>query len=184
MTLYVSAASSSMLRTDISTAVFTEGTNIDYRHFLAQSITPRFPFGYGLTYSTFAYSDVKAEWTCSVREEYPPDPEVLIPGGIKSLFDDLLSVTARVSNTGKVAAAEVAQLYVQFPGEDKVRVLRGFSKQFIKPGGTAKVNFKVNRRDLSHWDTRIQQWKLPGGQFTFWVGPNVQDLTLSTTLTV
>lgn len=137
-----------------------------------------------MTYSTFSYSDVKARWTCSQHDAYPPNPAVLIPGGVKSLFDELAVVTAKVSNTGDATAAEVAQLYAQFPGEDKVHVLRGFSKQLIEPGRSSMVEFKLNRRDLSRWDTDAQQWKLPNGTFTLWVGPNVQDLTLSSTLSV
>ena len=163
-------------------AIFTEGNNIDYRHFQANNIEPRFPFGFGLTYTTFGYSSVSAKWVTDNRPVAPPAPEVKVPGGIESLFGVLAEVSACVSNNGSVAAAEVAQLYIAYPGET-VTYLRGFTKPFIYPSNTAEVEFSLTRRDLSRWDVVSQTWQLQTGEYKFFVGPNVRDATLVATLT-
>ena len=161
---------------------FYEGTNVDYRYFLEHDIEPRFPFGFGLTYSNFSYSDISAEWLVIDPPSSPPNPQVLAPGGITSLFDPIAMALATVQNTGAVAAAEVPQLYVQFPGEEKVRVLRGFSKARLEPGESKPFQFELTRRDLSRWNTVTQSWELPQGDFGIHVGSDVLDIKLNSTL--
>lgn len=115
----------------------------------------------------------------------PPDAsDSKIPpqGGWNSLYDTVCTVSITVMNSGKVAAAEVAQLYVGIPGSGQPKVLRGFEKQRIQPGESASVSFPLRRRDLSVWDTKLQQWRLPSGPFELHVGKSVLDIQLQGTL--
>ena len=163
---------------------FDEGVNIDYRYFLEHDIQPRFAFGYGLTYSTFEYTDLAVAWTEQAPSLLPPNPDVVAPGGILSLFDTIASATFTLRNTGDVAAAEVAQLYVQFAGEEKVRYLRGFAKELLQPGESKSVELELTRRDLSRWNVVSGSWELQVGEYSLFVGRDVLDpLALIGTLT-
>jgi beta-glucosidase len=159
---------------------FTEGVVIDYKHFLAQNITPRFPFGFGLTYSNFTYSNLSITQHSDVdRSLLPPDtssssdphPE----GGLESLYDILTTVSIQVENTGNVTAAEVAQLYISIPGSEAKRVLRGFEKKELMKGEKEDFSFDLTRRDLSTWDVVTQNWVLVEGEYGVMVGKNVLD---------
>lgn len=166
---------------------FTEGLNIDYKHFIQADITPRFAFGYGLTYSDFAYSDLKvAKNNTADTSSLPPDavaPDHVSPeGGLASLYDVVVTVEATVTNTGSVTAAEVAQLYIGIPNSGLPKTLRGFDKQLIHPGKSTTVSFPLRRRDLSTWDTVQQQWVLPRGSYNVMVGKSVLDIQLNGTL--
>jgi beta-glucosidase len=163
---------------------FTEGVYIDYKHFVKEGIEPRFAFGYGLTYTEFEYSglvvDVDASATAS---SLPPDPEVILQGGINSLWDEVARVRCTVSNVGDVAAKEVAQLYVGIPGGPE-KVLRGFEKQLLTPGEQGVFEFRLTRRDLSTWNVIEQQWELQRGTYQIFVGKNVIDVPLAGNLTI
>ncbi|CRG87865.1 beta-glucosidase [Talaromyces islandicus] len=166
---------------------FTEGLNIDYKHFIQADITPRFAFGYGLTYSDFMYSDLNVVKNSTVdTSSLPPDavaPDHVSPeGGLASLYDIVATVEATVTNTGSVAAAEVAQLYIGIPCGGLPKALRGFDKQLIQPGESTTVSFPLRRRDLSTWDTVQQQWVLPRGSYGVMVGKSVLDIQLNGTL--
>lgn len=162
---------------------FSEGLYIDYRYFDAQNITPRYEFGFGLTYTTFAYSDLAINVLPGVSTAYLPPPSPVLQGGIASLWDVVAQVYATVSNTGPVAAAEVAQLYVGIPG-GPVRQLRGFSKVGIPVGGSVTVEFDLMRRDLSEWSVAEQSWVLQQGSYEVYVGSSSRDLPLTGTLTI
>lgn len=155
---------------------FTEGTHTDYRWFQYHNITPRFPFGYGITYTSFKYSGLSSAWTNASLALAPPNPTTVIPGGIASLFDQVAIVKTTVTNTGKVEAAEVPQLYIQFPGET-VTHLRGFQKPVLKPGESIEVAFPLTRRDLSRWNTVTQGWELKKGTYKVTVGKDSFDTT-------
>lgn len=165
-------------------ANFTEGVYIDYRHFDANNnIEPRYEFGYGLSYSTFAYANLKINQnSTSDTSEYPSGP--IEVGGQSDLWDNLVSVTAEVQNTGTVNGTEVAQLYVQTPGTNRPRVLRGFDKPLLNPSQTSTVLFDLTRRDLSVWDTTAQKWLLQRGQYTVFVGASSRNLPLNGTFNV
>jgi len=166
---------------------FTEGVYIDYRAFVAQNITARFAFGYGMTYTTFNYSSLTA------RPNLPgtslggltrlPAPAPIQQGGNPRLFDNIATVTAQITNTGRVTAAEVAQLYIGIPGAP-AKQLRGFSKDTLNPGQSAQVSFSLTRRDLSVWDTTVQQWVLQSGTYHVYVGKSVEDIQLTGDLTM
>jgi beta-glucosidase len=178
---------------------FDEGVNIDYRNFLARNATPRFEFGYGLTYTTFEYStleiDVNATATAGTTSTAPiyhngttdqnrARDDVGV-GGLHVLFDSVGSIRATVANTGPARAAEVAQLYLEIPvpaaslgANPNTRTLRGFQKVDMAPGQQATVVFDLRRRDLSYWDTTNQTWVVPPGRFRVFVGKSVLDTPL------
>lgn len=162
---------------------FTEGVFIDYRAFDKEEIEPRFEFGFGLSYTTFNYSDVEATWTAPELSaaEFPTGP--ILEGGHVDLFDVVARVTAKVTNAGDVVGAEAAQLYVGIPEEGApIRQLRGFAKPTIQPGETATVEFELTRRDLSGWDVAAQAWRLYVGDYKLWVGASSRDLPLESSL--
>jgi beta-glucosidase len=162
---------------------FTEGVYIDYRAFDAKNITPRYEFGFGLTYTTFAYSDLQINLLPGVANSYLPPDSPILEGGVASLWDVLAQVTAVIENTGNVAAAEIAQLYVGIPG-GPAKQLRGFSKVGIPVGGNVTVEFDLLRRDLSEWSTGDQSWVLQQGSYQVYVGASSRNLPLSGTLTI
>lgn len=159
---------------------FSEGVYIDYRAFDKNNIEPRYEFGFGLTYTTFSYSHLQISHSSS-KQRYPSGKIGL--GGQTDLWNTLVTVRAEVKNTGRVAAAEVAQLYVGIPG-GPVRQLRGFDKVQIQPGKTESVTFQLLRRDLSSWDVDAQKWALQSGQYKIYVGSSSRNLPLSGTLTI
>jgi beta-glucosidase len=186
---------------------FTEGVNIDYRHFLAQNITPRYEFGFGLTYTTFEYSGLELNvnatatdgsitgnapvYANGTTQNSKSDP--VIVGGLASLFESVGSIAATISNNGSVAAAEVAQLYLLIPNDNvtasnpdivNTRALRGFQKVTVLPNNTTKVTFDLRRKDISRWDTQKQAWVVPSGEFGVYVGRSVLDTPLRSTFTL
>ncbi|KAL8349051.1 hypothetical protein RB598_002033 [Gaeumannomyces tritici] len=163
---------------------FTEGVYIDYKHFLKHNITPRFEFGFGLTYSSFEYSNLSVTVDAKASESLlPPRPGDISPGGLDSLWDEVALVTCTVTNAGNVTAAEVAQLYLGIPG-GPARVLRGFDKQLLDPGRSAVFTFPLTRRDVSTWDVVRQGWVLQRGRYGVFVGRSVLDVPLVTTFEI
>ncbi|KFY67094.1 hypothetical protein V496_01748 [Pseudogymnoascus sp. VKM F-4515 (FW-2607)] len=162
---------------------FTEGVYIDYRDFDRKNITPRYEFGFGLTYTTFEYSDLSVSLVqnASTSRDAPESP--VIEGGKESLWDVIATASAVVTNTGDVTAKEVAQLYVHIPG-GPVRQLRGFEKVEIAPGESETVKFTLLRRDLSDWNVAEQAWVLQQGGYPVWVGASSRNLPLSGQLTI
>jgi len=171
---------------------FTEGLYIDYRRFDKLGIKPRYEFGFGLSYTTFQYSSLKIKKICKKNSDcklttYPTGD--IVPGGRTDLWDVIVNVTAKVTNTGSVAGAEVAQLYVGIPtpsggsvAASPVRQLRGFEKPLLSPGESATVTFSLTRRDLSLWDVDEQNWQLQSGTYDIYVGSSSRTLPLSNTV--
>lgn len=162
---------------------FSEGIYIDYRDFDAKNITPRYEFGFGLTYTTFNYSDLQMTLLSGVSNAYLPPDTGILEGGEASLWDIIAEVSATITNTGAVDAAEVAQLYVGIPN-GPVRQLRGFSKVDVPVGENVIVEFDLTRRDLSEWNTANQSWVLQEGEYAIYVGASSRDLPLSGSLTI
>jgi len=161
---------------------FSEGVYIDYRAFDAMNITPRYEFGFGLSYATFSYSNLEISMLPGVSTQQYPSGAIL-EGGAEDLWDVLATVTADVTNTATVDGAEVAQLYIGIPG-GPVKQLRGFSKVDITPGSTVTVEFDVMRRDMSEWDVAAQAWSLQNGTYTIYVGASSRILPLTGTITI
>ncbi|KAH8202201.1 hypothetical protein TruAng_003676 [Truncatella angustata] len=166
---------------------YTEGVYLDYRWFDAENVTVRFPFGYGLSYTNFTYgADVTATVTNETALTYKYASGTLTLGGEEDLWDEIVNVTASVSNSGELTGAEVAQLYISFPdeAEQPIRILRGFEKVSIAAGESVDITFSLHRRDLSYWDTAAQAWAVASGDYTIAVGSSSRDIRASTTLTL
>ena len=167
---------------------FTEGLNIDYKYFLEKNIAPRFPFGYGLTYTTFSYS-LPSNGTLAYvvqkasKNMLPPNPSNIIQGGIASLYDIVVAADIQLTNTGNFTAPEVAQLYIGIPNAPP-KQLRGFQKVMLAPNDTQPVHFDLTRRDLSIWDVVQQSWVLQNGTYLVYVGGNVLDVQLQGNFTI
>lgn len=156
---------------------YPEGLFIDYRHFDQSNISPRYEFGFGLSYTTFAYSNLVVS---SISTD--PGSSTKLPGGIANLYDIVATVSATITNNGTVAGAEVAQLYIGLPASAPAsppKQLRGFQKTSIAVGASAKVTFNLRRKDLSYWDSGSQKWVLPAGSFTVSVGASSRDIRLT-----
>ncbi|KAL4795363.1 glycosyl hydrolase family 3 N terminal domain-containing protein [Aspergillus venezuelensis] len=160
---------------------FVEGVYIDYRAFDKEGIEPKYEFGFGLSYTSFEFSDLEISSNISSPGIYPEAIDVIPPGGNPALFETLVTVSASVTNTGPVEGKEVAQLYLGIPG-GPVRQLRGFEKISLEAGETKSVSFALNRRDLSTWDVEKQEWALERGEYTVFVGGSSRDLPLEGTV--
>ncbi|CUA77162.1 beta-glucosidase [Rhizoctonia solani] len=166
--------------------VFEEGNLIDYRWFDAKNVTPRFEFGFGMSYTTFSYSSIKLQSTPG----NPTDGVQLTKepfDGKATLYDVAYTVTASVKNTGSVSGCEVAQLYLSYPAsqtKQPVRSLRGFDKLCLNKGQTKTATFKLRQKDHAVWDVVRQTWTIPKGVFTVYVGSSSRTLPLKTTFTV
>ncbi|KAE8445794.1 hypothetical protein EG329_012852 [Mollisiaceae sp. DMI_Dod_QoI] len=161
---------------------FSEGVYIDYRAFDKANITPRFEFGFGLSYTTFSYSSLAVTPVSGPSTASYPVGAIL-EGGQEDLWDVLFHVTASVTNTGAVDGAEVAQLYIGIPG-GPAKQLRGFSKVDVGKGDSVQVDFDLTRRDLSTWDTGAQKWLLQNGMYGVFVGASSRILPLVGNLTI
>ncbi|CAE6429421.1 unnamed protein product [Rhizoctonia solani] len=166
--------------------VFEEGNLIDYRWFDAKNVTPRFEFGFGLSYTTFGYSSIKLKSTPGK----PTDGVQLTKepfDGKATLYDVAYTVTASIKNTGSVYGCEVAQLYLSYPASQTnqpLRSLRGFDKLCLKKGESKTATFKLRQKDHAVWDVVRQTWTIPKGEFIVHVGSSSRSLLLKTTFTV
>jgi beta-glucosidase len=166
---------------------FDEKLEVDYRYFDAQNISVRYEFGFGLSYTTFNMSGLAMK---ALAQNITAHPEHLPiqPGGNPALWASLYNVTVSVSNTGDRAGAAVPQLYVGLPSSapegTPLRQLRGFEKVYLEKGESQSVSFELMRRDLSYWDIVSQQWVIPEGEFTIYVGWSSRKLALQGKVTV
>ena len=139
---------------------YSEGLYVGYRWFDSQKIAPLFPFGHGLSYTTFTYGDPKvskASMTASVT----------------------VTVSVPVTNSGSVAGAEVVQFYVSDPEasvDRPVKELKGFSKVWLEPGETKTVSVDLDRSALSFFDAARHEWVAEPGRFDVLVGSSSQDI--------
>jgi len=165
---------------------FSEGVYVDYRWFDENDIEPRYPFGHGLSYTTFTYGDVSATVTNTTALGYVYANGRLTLGGLEDLFDEVINVTTTITNSGSRAGQEVAQLYVSFPeaAAQPVRLLRGFEKVNITVGATETVTFALRRREIRYWDVAAQNWGVASGTYTFAVGASSRDIRGNATLTI
>ncbi|KAJ5579311.1 CAZyme family GH3 [Penicillium hetheringtonii] len=156
---------------------------VDYRHFDKNGLSPRYEFGYGLSYTNFTYSAL----TVNVFATSGPTTGSIVPGGPVELFESVGTVKAQIENAGLVAGAEVAQLYIGLPDSapsSPPRQLRGFEKVNLQPGKSELVTFELSRRDLSYWDSTMQKWVVPAGTFRVYVGASSRDIRQQGTFTV
>ena len=136
-------------------AEYREGLYVGYRYYETANKAVRYPFGYGLSYTTFAYSDLK------VNAE---------------------KITFTLTNTGSVAGAEIAQLYVAKPDAAVFRPakeLKGFAKVFLKAGESKTVTIPLDDKTFRYWNVATDRWEVEGGSYQLLVGANVQDIRLT-----
>ncbi|WP_327092085.1 glycoside hydrolase family 3 C-terminal domain-containing protein [Nonomuraea sp. NBC_01738] len=141
--------------------VYGEGRYVGYRHYDTLDVEVAYPFGHGLTYSRFAYSDLRVE----------------------ELGGNEWRVAATVTNTGERFAHEVAQLYVGVSGDRPRHELRGFAKVGLEPGASEPVRFALTGRDLAFWSVSREAWQIDAGEFTVEIGASSRDIRLSARLT-
>ncbi|OUS25972.1 glycosyl hydrolase [Thalassotalea sp. 42_200_T64] len=144
-------------------SLFSEGVFIGYRWFEQQNIQPLFPFGFGISYSHFDYSEMQ------LSKEL-----------IKA--DEALTVTVTVKNSSDVAGAEVIQLYLH-DKESSVnrpeKELKNFAKVFLQPGESQQVTMTLGLRDFSFWDETSNDWLAENGEFEVLIGASSDDIRLS-----
>jgi beta-glucosidase len=143
-------------------ANYGEGIFIGYRYYDTRKITPLFPFGFGLSYTTFAYSDLRV--------------------GAAAINDtDRVTVEVKVKNTGRVAGKEVVQLYLHEQSPKLVRPekeLKAFAKVDLQPGEEMVVGFDLENRDFAYYDVSVHDWAVNPGKFDILVGGSSKDLPL------
>ena len=142
---------------------YSEGLDVGYRWYDAKNITPMFPFGYGLSYTTFGFSGLTVS-----------------PGSTTSMGN--VQVTATVTNTGSRAGSEVAQMYLGDPSAavEPPRQLKGFQKVTLGPGQSTQVHFTLTPGDMSYYDSSAASWAVPTGGYQVYVGSSsdMSDLPL------
>jgi beta-glucosidase len=147
------------------TVDYSEGINVGYRWYQANRLTPQFPFGYGLSYTSFSFSKLRIG--------------SLTAGGAAT-------VTATVTDTGQRAGADVAQLYVHEPAASgqPPEQLEGFKRVYLQPGASQQVAFHLTRQNLRYWNTRTNSWATSTGRYGINGGDSSANLPLSGTLSV
>lgn len=163
---------------------FTERLLIDYRHFDYYNVSVQYEFGFGLSYTNFSLSSLSiTSLGLGNITALPAAEDPVAPGGNSDLWSDLFKVTAVLKNTGSIAGAGVAQLYVTLPDSapagTPINQLRGFEKAMLAAGQEETVEFLLARRDISFWDVDAQQWRIPSGTFGVNVGFSSRDFKLS-----
>jgi len=145
---------------------YKEGIFVGYRWFDEKNIEPLYPFGFGLSYTTFKYGDLKLSSKIMRKKNQ-------------------LKVSFTLKNTGKRAGAEIAQLYVQDINASvnrPIKELKGFKKVFLKPGEVEKVELKLNWKDLAFWNPKTKTWTAEDGKFKIMIGASSRNIKLESTI--
>ena len=145
---------------DGPTVEYREGLYVGYRYYDTAGVPTAFPFGYGLSYTTFAYSDLKTDET---------------------------GVTLTVTNTGSCAGAEVVQLYVAKPDAKvfrPVKELKGFTKVQLEAGESKTVTIPLDDKAFRYWNVKTDRWEVEGGSYQLLVGASSADIRLTAAVTV
>jgi len=153
---------------DNGSPVYAEGIYIGYRYYDKKEMDVLFPFGYGLSYTDFEYSNLVLN---------------------KSEMDDteILTVTCQVRNTGNTAGAEVVQLYVrdeQSSVRRPIRELKGFEKVFLQPKEEKTISFTLDKRAFAYYETKIHDWYVESGKFFVEIAASSRDIKLAEAVTV
>ncbi|MHA1230232.1 MAG: glycoside hydrolase family 3 C-terminal domain-containing protein [Candidatus Helarchaeota archaeon] len=141
---------------------YEEGIFVGYRYFDKNNIEPLFPFGFGLSYTNFDYSNLKID---------------------KNIMqtNDSVKITVDIKNTGDRYGAEIVQLYVQdveSSVERPIKELKGFTKLYLNPGEKKTAEFVITEQDLSYYDINSQSWKVEEGTFKILIGASSRDIKL------
>lgn len=155
---------------------YQEGVFIGYRYYDKKKMDVLFPFGYGLSYTDFTYSNMKV----TVNGKNAADIDV-----IKET--DEIVVSADITNTGNCDGAEIVQLYIKNPVVYEIRPekeLRDFAKVFLKAGETKTVTFTLNARAFSYYETRIHDWYAESGDYEILLASSSRDIRLQDTVSI
>jgi Beta-glucosidase-related glycosidases len=145
--------------------LYGEGLLVGYRWYDARGIDVGYPFGHGLSYTTFGYGDASA------RVDVGGDIVVTVP----------------VTNTGSVAGREIVQVYTSLPSsavERAPRELKGFAVATLEPGQTTEVDIRLRRSELAYWDIRVDAWVVEPGEYVIDVGASSRDIRSTTSVGV
>ncbi len=149
-------------------AQYSEGVFVGYRHYDQNNITPLFPFGYGLSYTTFAYNNL-----------------AISPGTASAT--STVTVSLDVTNSGSRAGSEVVQLYLGIPStnvSEPPKQLKGFQKVALQAGQTQHVSFSLSPQDFSYWDVNAHNWLVQNGTYSVMVGSSSRDIRQQGSFTV
>ncbi|WP_240002350.1 beta-glucosidase [Oleisolibacter albus] len=149
-----------LLPTQPFDVVYDEGADVGYRRYAAKGLTPLFPFGHGLSYTTFSY------------------------GGLTVTGGETLTVRFQVTNTGKRAGQDVPQVYLAGIGGQPLRRLIGFEKLALDPGERRTVTLRADPRLLARFDEAGRRWRIDGGPYRVVVGPSAAEAVLTGTAAV
>ncbi|WP_405786084.1 glycoside hydrolase family 3 C-terminal domain-containing protein [Streptomyces sp. NBC_00138] len=143
---------------------YSEALNVGYRWYDAKNITPLFPFGFGLSYTSFSFSNLQ----------------------VGALSGGNATVQVTVTNTGSKAGTDVAQLYVGDPAStgEPVHQLRGYQRVTLNPGQAQTLTFTVSTHDLAYWNTGSNNWTTAAGNYQILLGDSSRNLPLTGTLNV
>lgn len=143
---------------------YAEGIFIGYRWYEKQSIEPLYPFGFGMSYTTYEYSDLKVSKT-------------------KFTSFDVLGVTFKITNKGSKAGLETAQLYIRDHESSiprPVKELKGFEKIQLDPGESKQITILLDKMDFSFWSPQFREWKAEPGMFSILIGSSLAEIHLET----
>ena len=157
---YADIPSAADFATRRKTVEYREGLYIGYRYFTTAEKAVRFPFGYGMSYTTFAYSDMAA---------------------------DEQGVSLTVTNTGSVAGTEIVQLYVAKKNSELFRPakeLKGFARVTLAPGEKQRITIMLDDKAFRFWNAKANRWEIEGGEYELLVGASVEDIRLCEKISV
>ena len=157
---YADIPSAADFATRRKTVEYREGLYIGYRYFTTAEKAVRFPFGYGMSYTTFAYSDMAA---------------------------DEQGVSLTVTNTGSLAGTEIVQLYVSKKNSELFRPakeLKGFARVTLAPGEKQRITITLDDKAFRFWNVKANRWEIEGGEYELLVGASVEDIRLCEKITV
>ena len=157
---YADIPSAADFATRRKTVEYREGLYIGYRYFTTAEKAVRFPFGYGMSYTTFAYSDMAA---------------------------DEQEVSLTVTNTGSVAGTEIVQLYVAKKDGQIFRPakeLKGFARVTLAPGEKQRITIALDDKAFRFWNVKANRWEIEGGEYELLIGASVEDIRLCEKISV
>jgi beta-glucosidase len=175
------------LISNATTITYTEGIYVGYRGYEKNQIEPQFPFGFGLSYTSFAYSDLDITPLKGKDHESQAQPLAKVSFPVSNVENnnddhDLAKVSFTVTNTGRRAGAEIAELYVapvNPPVDRPIKELKGFQKVFLGPGQSRRISLELDQRSFAFFNTDKHLWDAAPGTYTILVGGSSQSLPLS-----
>ena len=154
---------------------YSEGIFVGYRYYDTKKMDVLFPFGFGLSYTTFDYSNLKVSVGGSAVS------------GAVDINADKITVSVDVTNTGNMAGKEIVQLYISDKTKAAIRPvheLKGFEKIALNPGETGTVSFELDKRSFAWFNEAISDWYAAGGEYVIEIGKSSRDIVLTETIEV